>query len=119
RADRALRRLPRMGQATRRDATPTHGRRGAVQHHVGVPRLALVPVQVQPTCDDHDGAPVKPFPPTLTDLGARACADTGFDATPFDAAIINYYSPGAKLGLHRDGSEGDDVIGRGSPVVTI
>ena len=77
------------------------------------------PYKYSRTCDDHDGAPVKPFPPALTDLGARACADTGFEATPFDAAIINYYAPGAKLGLHRDGSEGDDVIGRGSPVVTI
>ena len=77
------------------------------------------PYRYSRTCDDHDGAPVKPFPPTLTDLGARACEDTGYETTPFDAAIINYYPPGAKLGLHRDGSEGDDVIGRGSPVVTI
>ncbi|MDQ3756238.1 MAG: alpha-ketoglutarate-dependent dioxygenase AlkB [Actinomycetota bacterium] len=71
------------------------------------------------TCDDHDGAPVKPFDPLLARLGARACADAGFDATPFDAAIVNYYSPDAKLGLHRDGAEGAAVIERGSPVVTI
>ncbi len=71
------------------------------------------------TCDDHDGAPVKPFAPILERLGARACRDTGFDLTPFDAAIINRYPSGASLGLHRDGSEGDDAIDRGSPVVTI
>lgn len=77
------------------------------------------PYRYSRTCDDHDGAPVKPFPPLLEALGARACADTGFDATPFDAAIVNYYPPEAKLGLHRDGAEGADVIERGSPVVTI
>src|SRR5262245_28446357 len=43
------------------------------------------------TCDDHDGAPVKPFPPLLDRLGAAACLATGFEPVPFDASIVNFY----------------------------
>ncbi len=70
------------------------------------------------TCDDHDGAPVKPFPPLLAQLGREACVATGFEPVPFDAAIVNHYAVDAKLGLHQD-TETDDVLERGSPVVTI
>jgi alkylated DNA repair protein (DNA oxidative demethylase) len=70
------------------------------------------------TCDDHDGAPVKPFPPLLTQLGREACEATGFEPVPFDAAIVNLYDGDAKLGLHQD-SEAAEVVERGSPVVTI
>ena len=76
------------------------------------------PYTYSATCDDHDGAPVKPFEPAVVRLGERACADTGNDPTPFDAAIINFYAPGSSLGLHRDDAEGD-AIAAGSPVVTI
>lgn len=70
------------------------------------------------TADDTDGAPVKPMPERLVALARRAVADTfGPDAgeryAP-DAAIVNLYGPGARLGLHQDGEEPADA-----PVVTI
>ena len=77
------------------------------------------PYRYSRTCDDHDGAPVKEFPAELARLGAAACAATGYEPAGFDAAIVNLYEPGAKLGLHQDKIEGDEVIGTGSPVVTI
>lgn len=77
------------------------------------------PYRYSRTCDDGDGAPVKEFPPLLARLGASACAVTGFQPVDYDAAIVNFYPPGAKLGLHQDKIEGADVISAGSPVVTI
>jgi alkylated DNA repair protein (DNA oxidative demethylase) len=71
------------------------------------------------TCDDGDGAPVKAFPPLLGQLGAAACAATGFQPVTYDAAIVNLYEPGAKLGLHQDRIEGAEVVAAGSPVITI
>jgi alkylated DNA repair protein (DNA oxidative demethylase) len=69
------------------------------------------------TADDTDGAPVKPLPPAIVALARRAAAETGLDPhgryAP-DAAIVNLYGPGAKLGLHQDGEEPSDA-----PVVTI
>jgi alkylated DNA repair protein (DNA oxidative demethylase) len=73
------------------------------------------------TADDTDGAPVKPIPADLDALARRAVRDVGplggaGRAAPFepDAAIVNYYAPGARLGLHQDGEEPSDA-----PVVTI
>lgn len=71
------------------------------------------------TADDTDGAPVKPLPRDLADLARRAVHDAyGGDpmGTAFcpDAAIVNLYAPGARLGLHQDGEEPSDA-----PVVTI
>jgi alkylated DNA repair protein (DNA oxidative demethylase) len=77
------------------------------------------PYRYSRTCDDGDGTPVKKFPPLLARLGAAACAAAGFRPVPYDAAIVNFYPPGAKLGLHQDKIEGAEVIGAGSPVVTI
>jgi alkylated DNA repair protein (DNA oxidative demethylase) len=77
------------------------------------------PYRYSRTCDDGDGAPVKEFPPLLARLGAAACAVTGFQPVAYDAAIINFYAPGTKLGLHQDKIEGADVLRAGSPVVTI
>ena len=67
------------------------------------------------TADDTDGAPVKPLPPDLAALARRAVADSGA-GSPFepDAAIVNLYAPGARLGLHQDGEEPSSA-----PVVTI
>jgi alkylated DNA repair protein (DNA oxidative demethylase) len=72
------------------------------------------------TADDTDGARVKPLPDDLAGLarsavGAAYGRDSGA-ATSFapDAAIVNLYGPGARLGLHRDGEEPADA-----PVVTI
>jgi DNA oxidative demethylase len=77
------------------------------------------PYRYSRTCDDGDGAPVKAFPPLLQRLGATACAATGYEPVAYDAAIINLYEAGAKLGLHQDKIEGAEVVSAGSPVVTI
>jgi len=68
------------------------------------------------TADDTDGAPVKPLPAGIIDLARRAVADSLGDGESFDpdAAIVNFYEPGARLGLHQDGEEPSDA-----PVVTI
>jgi alkylated DNA repair protein (DNA oxidative demethylase) len=68
------------------------------------------------TADDTDGAPVKPMPSDLVALARRAVADVGATDCRFDpdAAIVNLYAPGARLGLHQDGEEPSSA-----PVVTI
>jgi DNA oxidative demethylase len=72
------------------------------------------------TADDTDGAPVKPLPDEIIELARRAVADTCGPTSPVatgyapDAAILNLYAPGAKLGLHQDGEEPSDA-----PVVTL
>ena len=70
------------------------------------------------TADDTDGAPVKPLPADVVGLARDAVADTlGTEAAGAyrpDAAIVNLYGPGARLGLHQDGEEPS-----GAPVVTI
>jgi alkylated DNA repair protein (DNA oxidative demethylase) len=73
------------------------------------------------TCDDHDGAPVKPLPPHIAALAARAATDAGYslDGSRFDASIVNIYDADSKLGLHQDSAEGPDPIAKGAPVVTI
>jgi DNA oxidative demethylase len=72
------------------------------------------------TADDTDGAPVKPLPASVVALARDAVAGTygadSAEALAFapDAAIVNRYPDGAKLGLHQDGEEPSDA-----PVVTI
>jgi DNA oxidative demethylase len=72
------------------------------------------------TADDTDGAPVKPLPPEIVELARDAVATAygagGPDAAAYmpDAAIVNLYAPGARLGLHQDGEEPS-----AAPVVTI
>jgi alkylated DNA repair protein (DNA oxidative demethylase) len=114
-----------LAAAFRRWAVPPAGLR-----HPRVPAGHLMSVQSvclgwhwQPyaysrTADDTDGAPVKPLPADLVALGRRAVAETfgapaGERYAP-DAAIVNLYAPGARLGLHQDGEEPSDA-----PVVTI
>jgi DNA oxidative demethylase len=70
------------------------------------------------TADDTDGSPVKPLPAELANLARAAVADafgpeSAASYAP-DAAIVNLYGPGAKLGLHLDGEEPSDA-----PVVTL
>ncbi|MFB9463893.1 alpha-ketoglutarate-dependent dioxygenase AlkB family protein [Streptomyces cinereospinus] len=61
------------------------------------------------TVVDGDGAPVKPFPAWLAELGRRAVTDAlGAEAAsgaPFDIALINFYGADARMGMHRDGDE--------------
>ena len=72
------------------------------------------------TADDTDGAPVKPLPETVHALARAAVAEAygadSPDAVSYapDAAIVNLYPHGARLGLHQDGEEPSDA-----PVVTI
>jgi len=70
------------------------------------------------TADDTDGAPVKPLPRSLAELGRAAVADAfgprSGDAYAPDAAIVNLYAPDAHLGLHLDGEEPSEA-----PVVTL
>ena len=72
------------------------------------------------TADDTDGAPVKVLPATVVDLARDAVATAygassraAIDFAP-DAAILNLYPPGARLGLHQDGEEPS-----AAPVVTV
>ena len=72
------------------------------------------------TADDTDGAPVKTLPESIVAL-ARSAVDAAYGAGTAaainfrpDAAIVNLYAPGAKLGLHQDGEEPSDA-----PVVTL
>jgi alkylated DNA repair protein (DNA oxidative demethylase) len=79
-----------------------------------------MPYRYSRTADDVDGAPVKPFPGWLADLGQRAVADAYADdgyaadadadeapATAYrpDVALINFYDEHARMGMHADKDE--------------
>ncbi|WP_234352794.1 alpha-ketoglutarate-dependent dioxygenase AlkB family protein [Streptomyces sp. NRRL B-1140] len=67
------------------------------------------------TVADGDGAPVKPFPPWLGELGRRAVRDTlGGPGPDYDIALINFYDADARMGMHRDSDEKSDA-----PVVSL
>ena len=70
------------------------------------------------TVVDGDGAPVKPFPAWLGELGRRAAADAlGAEAArdaAYDIALINFYDGDARMGMHRDADEKSDA-----PVVSL
>lgn len=62
--------------------------------------------------EDGDGRAVAPFPPWLGDL-ARDAADAAAEVDPLvrsddyrpDVALINWYGPGARMGMHVDRDE--------------
>ncbi len=69
-----------------------------------------LPYRYSRTADDVDGAPVKPFPGWLADLGRRAVAEAYADEQAVaeyrpDIALINYYHGTAKMGMHADREE--------------
>ena len=67
------------------------------------------------TVVDGDGAPVKPFPSWLGELGREAVRDAlDTDASGYDIALINFYDGDARMGMHRDGDEKSDA-----PVVSL
>ena len=67
------------------------------------------------TVADGDGAPVKPFPRWLGELGRRAVRDTLAGPAPdYDIALINFYDADARMGMHRDSDEKSDA-----PVVSL
>ncbi|MFG2972739.1 alpha-ketoglutarate-dependent dioxygenase AlkB family protein [Streptomyces sp. NPDC048331] len=63
------------------------------------------------TAVDGDGAPVKPMPPWLAELGREAVTaaygdppDSGPGAA-YDIALINFYAGDSRMGMHRDAEE--------------
>ena len=67
------------------------------------------------TVVDGDGAPVKPFPAWLGELGQRAVTEAlGAPTEPYDIALINFYDGAARMGMHRDSDEKSDA-----PVVSL
>ncbi|KUL46266.1 alpha-ketoglutarate-dependent dioxygenase AlkB family protein [Streptomyces regalis] len=72
------------------------------------------------TVVDGDGAPVKPFPEWLGELGRCAVRDAlgeseeAYAETSYDIALINFYDAGARMGMHRDSDEKSDA-----PVVSL
>lgn len=69
------------------------------------------------TVVDGDGAPVKPFPDWLDELGRRAVEDAlgAREATAaYDIGLINFYDGDARMGMHRDSDEKSDA-----PVVSL
>jgi len=72
------------------------------------------PYRYSRTRDDGDGGRVLPFPPWLGDLAARTVADAAVHdpsvaGTPTsfepDVALVNWYGPGSKMGMHADSDE--------------
>ncbi len=69
-----------------------------------------MPYRYSRTADDSDGAPVKPFPAWLAELGRRAVADAytdpgaGAGYRP-DVALVNFYDDKARMGMHADKDE--------------
>jgi alkylated DNA repair protein (DNA oxidative demethylase) len=69
-----------------------------------------MPYRYSRTADDVDGAPVKPFPRWLADLGQRAVAAALAGSGPAEAyepdvALINFYDGSARMGMHADKDE--------------
>jgi DNA oxidative demethylase len=80
------------------------------------------PYRYSRTRDDGDGGGVLPFPAWLGGLARQAVADaSALDPTLVadpgvyapDVALVNWYGPGAKMGMHRDD---DEVVS--APVVS-
>lgn len=63
------------------------------------------------TVVDGDGAPVKPMPAWLAELGRAAVRDAygaaapGGDQAAYDIALVNFYTADAHMGMHRDSDE--------------
>jgi len=55
----------------------------------------------------HGHRPWPPIPPALLQLGRAAAHMAGYPDFEADVCLINYYQPGAKLGLHQDKDERD------------
>lgn len=66
-------------------------------------------------CDPESGRPWPALPPALLRLATRAAAAAGFAGYRPDCCLINRYVPGARLSLHQDRDEEDEV----APIVSI
>ena len=67
---------------------------------------------------DFDAAPVAPLPEDFAALARRIAADADYDFHP-DIALINWYGPEGRMGLHQDKDESRASIDAGHPVVSI
>ncbi|WP_329388685.1 alpha-ketoglutarate-dependent dioxygenase AlkB [Streptomyces sp. NBC_01351] len=80
--------------------------------------LHWYPYAYAPTAVDGDGAPVKPMPRWLAELGRKAVADA-YGRVPdreveYDIALVNFYEGDSRMGMHRDAEEKS-----GAPVVSL
>ncbi|MEU8840328.1 alpha-ketoglutarate-dependent dioxygenase AlkB [Streptomyces roseus] len=103
--------------------TPGGGTMTARQVCLG---LHWYPYAYARTAVDGDGAPVKPMPDWLAELGREAVvaayghpdpdADPAADpaAYAYDIALINFYDGDSRMGMHRDAEEKS-----GAPVVSL
>jgi alkylated DNA repair protein (DNA oxidative demethylase) len=107
----------RLTEAARAWAAPPAGMRQTRLPTGGLMSVRTVclgwhwlPYRYSRTVEDGDGAPVKPFPDWLAELGRRAVAAAYDDeragqAYRPDVALVNFYGPDAKMGLHVDREE--------------
>jgi alkylated DNA repair protein (DNA oxidative demethylase) len=72
----------------------------------------------EPTRRDYDDAPVTPVPDDWVALATRLAQEAGFGFRP-DICVINWYSAGARMGLHQDKGESPASLGAGHPVVSL
>ncbi|MFD9413035.1 alpha-ketoglutarate-dependent dioxygenase AlkB family protein [Streptomyces sp. NPDC059989] len=95
--------------------TPGGGTMTARQVCLG---LHWYPYGYASTAVDGDGAPVKPMPHWLAELGREAVAAAyGEPLEPgaaYDIALINFYEGDSRMGMHRDAEEKS-----GAPVVSL
>jgi len=103
----ACREWARPPAGLRHTAMPSGGRMSVQTVCLG---WHWLPYRYSRTAEDVDGAPVKPFPAWLADLGRRAltaaCAGAE-DAAAYrpDVALINFYDEHARMGMHADKDE--------------
>jgi alkylated DNA repair protein (DNA oxidative demethylase) len=109
----ACRRWARPPAGLRTVRTPGGGTMTARQVCLG---LHWYPYAYARTAVDGDGAPVKPFPAWLGELGRRAAVTALGPQEPYayDIALINFYDGEARMGMHRDSDERADA-----PVVSL
>ena len=113
------RRVPRVGTAPGRAAPPAGAARPPDERAVGVPRLALAAVRLlaapptTPTARRSSRCRQRSRGWRREPSPTRSGRPAGAEYAP-DAAIVNLYAPGARLGLHQDGEEPS-----AAPVVTI
>ncbi|MGW7098065.1 alpha-ketoglutarate-dependent dioxygenase AlkB family protein [Streptomyces sp. NPDC054838] len=84
--------------------TPGGGTMTARQVCLG---LHWYPYGYASTAVDGDGAPVKPMPAWLAELGRSAVTDV-YGRPPdeaYDIALVNFYEGDSRMGMHRDSDE--------------
>src|SRR5688500_18609111 len=64
---------------------------------------------------DIDARPAPALPPELADHAARVAREACFHFSP-DLAIVNWYGPESRMGLHQDKDESAESIASGAPV---